>query len=104
MAACQWSRVSEYTADNFAYLICNDINASVSEIMKQILNSKKLAEGMKLKSFLKQADVINSMTSPISIYSILDEQIPYGPFRIKELIGFASSIETKKNILKVSSN
>lgn len=53
---------------------------------------------------IKQADVINSMTSPISIYSILDEQIPYGPFRIKELIGFASSIETKKNILKVSSN
>lgn len=104
LAACQWSRVSEYTADNFAYLVCNDINASVSEIMKQILNSKRLAEGMKLKSFLKQADVINSMTSPISIYSILDEQIPYGPFRIKELIGFASSIETKKNILKVSSN
>lgn len=104
LRACQWSRISEYTADNCGYLLCRDIDASISSIKKQILNSNKLANEMKLKSFIKQADHINSMESPISVYSILDEQIPYGPFRIKELLKFASSNNTKKCIRNTESS
>lgn len=95
LTACQWSRVAEYTADNCAYLLCNDLEASVSAIKKQILNSKKLSDEMKLKSFINQSININKLDSPVSIYSVLDEQIPYGPFRIKELIKFASKERTK---------
>jgi len=98
LTSCQWSRISEYTADNCGYLLCNDIEASISAIKKQIVNSKKLADEMKLSSFVEQTKTINSMNSDISRFSILDEQIPYGPFRIKELIAFSSSIRTKENI------
>jgi len=42
--ASTWSRVSEYTADRCAFLICNDIRAAVSAIKKQILNNSMLAE------------------------------------------------------------
>lgn len=102
LTACQWSRVSEYSADNCGYLLCNDLESSISAIKKQILNSKKLSDEMKVASFIKQSVDINQLESPVSIYSILDEQIPYGPFRIKELIKFASSSTTKNNIKRIS--
>lgn len=98
LTACQWSRVSEYTADNCAYLLCDDIEASISTIKKQVLNSKRLSDEMRLKSFINQSININKLESPVSVYSVLDEQIPYGPFRIKELIKFASKNSTKEYI------
>ncbi|MBN2899783.1 MAG: M48 family metallopeptidase [Clostridia bacterium] len=96
LVASQWSRVSEYTADFCAYMVCRDIKAAISAIKKTIVNSSSLADEMKLKSFLKQSDEILKLDSVMSQYSIFDEQIPYGPFRIKELIRFASSSDVKK--------
>lgn len=100
LTACQWSRISEYTADFCAYILCNDIEASISAIKKQILNSKKLSDEMKISNFINQSININRLDSPISIYSVLDEQIPYGPFRIKELIKFSSNSKTKEYLKK----
>lgn len=92
LVASQWSRISEYTADRCALVLCNwDIKNAVSAIKKQILNSRKLADEMNLSSYLKQADSILALTKPVAKYSIMDEQYPYGPFRIKELIAFAST-------------
>ena len=94
LIASQWSRVSEYTADRCALYMCNwDINTAVNAIKKQILNSRLLADTMKLSAYLEQADKILGLESPVARYSIMDEQYPYGPFRIKELISFASIVE-----------
>ena len=95
LIASQWSRISEYSADFCAYLISKDIKSAISAIKKTILNSSILADEMNLKSYLKQGEDITKLDSIISQYSIFDEQIPYGPFRIKELVAFASSLKVK---------
>ena len=93
LIASQWSRVSEYTADRCALALCDwNIKSAVSAIKKQILNSRKLSDEMKLQSYLNQTESILRMNTPVAKYSILDEQYPYGPFRIKELISFASTV------------
>lgn len=96
--ASQWSRASEYSADNCGYLLCGDIKAAISAIKKQILNSSILANEMKLYNFINQSKRINEFDSVLSIYSVYDEQIPYGPFRVKELLSFASSQKAKRYI------
>lgn len=98
LVAYQWSRIAEYTADRCAYLICQDIESSISSIKKHFLNSKILADNINMKSFLKQCDVINNIDSSISRYSVFDEKMPYAAFRIRELIAFASDFKTKECI------
>lgn len=91
LVASQWSRISEYTADRCALVLCNwNIKAAVGTIKKQILNSRLLANNMTLSRYLRQTDTILAMDTPVAQYSIMDELYPYGPFRIKELISFAS--------------
>jgi Zn-dependent protease with chaperone function len=95
LSASQWSRVSEYTADRCAFVMCQgNITAAIAAIKKQILNSRLLADEMRLPEYLKQTNAILDLKTPIARFSILDEQFPYGPFRIKELLGFAGSVST----------
>lgn len=91
LIAANWTRVSEYTADRCALAACDyDIKSAVSAILKQILNSNELAKHVDLPSFLKQTEAIMSFNTIAAKYTRMDEVVPYGPFRIKELISFAS--------------
>lgn len=91
LIAANWARVSEYTADRCALVACDyDIKSAVSVILKQILNSSELAKHVDIPSFLKQTEAIMSFTTTAAKYTRMDEMAPYGPFRIKELISFAS--------------
>lgn len=86
----KWSRITHYTSDNFGYLMCKDIKASTMAIIKFILNNKFLAENLNIAEYIKQAEEINKLNDKVYNYTKLDEVIPYGPFRIKSLIAFAS--------------
>ena len=87
----KWMRASVYTEDNFAYLIVGDIDSCVSAILKTILNSTFLANNINVSEYIKQAEKINLLEGDVYDYTKLDEKVPYGPFRIKNLISFASS-------------
>ena len=87
----KWARISNYTEDNFGYLIVKDIDICISAILKTILNSCFLSENINIAEYIKQAEKINSLDDNIHNYTKLDEKVPYGPFRIKNLISFASS-------------
>jgi hypothetical protein len=87
----QWMRVSHYTSDSFAYLICGDITTCVSAIIKTVLNSTFLAGHVNVMEFIRQAEKINGLNSRVHTFSKMDEQVPYAPYRIKNLIGFAAS-------------
>ena len=96
LIASQWSRCSEYTADRCALALCNwNIKAATEAIKKQILNSRILSDNLKISTYLDQAESILDMQSSVAKYSIMDEVYPYGPFRIKELISFASVTQMK---------
>ena len=87
----RWSRVSEYSADRCALVLIGwDIETALGAIKKQIFNSKLLADNLKLSGYLRQTEAILSLKSPVAKYSVMDEMYPYGPFRMKELISFAS--------------
>lgn len=87
----KWYRIVNYTCDNFGYIVCKDLNVCINSIIKTILNSTFLSENIIIKEYIEQSIGINLLNDTVYNYTKLDEKIPYGPFRIKNLISFASS-------------
>lgn len=96
LVAARWSRLGNYSADACGYLVCGDLEVSVRTILKTIFNSTILANNLDLKEYISQADSIDALDGIISSYSERDEMVPYGPYRIKELIRYASSRRGKE--------
>lgn len=92
----KWNRVTEYSSDACGYLLCGNIEAAISSIKKLVLNNKFLANELNLSEYIKQGNLLEKCTSNMAKYSKLDEMVPYGSFRIKELLRFASSSKTKE--------
>lgn len=98
----QWSRICQFSADNYAFLYTKSIGDTnignlktcLIVILTMILNNRKLVETINLTEYLNTASEINRMDDPVSIYTKNDEKMPYGQYRIKNLIRFASLTET----------
>ncbi|MCR5727370.1 MAG: M48 family metallopeptidase [Lachnospiraceae bacterium] len=86
-----WYRLTNYTADNYGYIMCDDLKASVNAIIKMVLNSIELAEQVDIGEFIVQASNINENDDLISNYTKADESIPYAPHRIQNLLAYAVS-------------
>lgn len=86
-----WYRLTNYSADNFGYLMCGSVKASVQTILKLVLNSVMLAEQVDVKEFIGQASEINRQDDMVSNYTKADEAIPYAPHRIQSLLAYAVS-------------
>lgn len=87
----RWSRVANYTSDQFGYLVCNNLKVSTRAILLLVFNNRFIVENININEYLKQTDKINFLDDATSNFSKLDEMVPYGPFRIKNLIAFAVS-------------
>lgn len=101
----QWSRVCQFSADNFAFLYTRlrgknnsccigDLKTCLGVILTMILNNKKLVQMVDLPEYLKSAADINGLDDSVSTFTKNDERMPYGQFRIKNLIRFAAMTET----------
>lgn len=100
----RWSRATNYTSDNFGYLISKDIKACTNAMIKFVLNNKFLAENLNVQEYIKQSEEINKLDDNVYNYTKLDEAIPYGPFRIKNLLAYAASnrgIEALKKLKEI---
>ena len=86
-----WYRLANYSADNYAYLFCGSIIASVNAILKTVLNSVSLAEQVNINEFIQQASEINLLDDTSSIFTKLDEPVPYAPLRIQNLFAYSLS-------------
>lgn len=86
-----WSRLENFTADNFGYLYCKDIRSSVNAIVAMILNSKSMLDEIDMKSFVSQAANINKLDDKVSNYTKADEPIPYAPMRVASVLAYAVS-------------
>lgn len=87
----KWYRIINYTCDNFGYLICKDLNVCINAILKTILNSSFLVENINISEYLDQSIEINKLNDTVYNFTKADEKVPYGPFRIKNLLAFSSS-------------
>jgi hypothetical protein len=97
----RWSRMAQYTTDNFAYLWSGDLKICFNAITKTVLNDIFLAENINIPEYIRQAERINSLTDNIHTFSKTNELVPYIPFRLKNLIAYASSsrgIDAKKEM------
>lgn len=92
----KWLRVSSYSADACGYLVVNELKPVFTEIIKEVLNNKELAELVSIKNFIEQSSKIDNYYDTFSQYTKLQQDIPYAPYRIKELIRYASSDRVKK--------
>ena len=101
----QWSRVCQFSADNFAFLhtrisakgnscCIGDLRTCLAVMLTMILNNRKLVEVVDLPEYLNSAVDINRLDDSVSTFTKNDERMPYGQFRIKNLIRFASLTET----------
>lgn len=97
----RWKRITNYTEDCFGYIVCKDLKPCINAILKLVLNNCYLAENINIIEYIKQAEAINELDDIVYNFTKMDEKIPYGPFRIKSLISYASSergIEALKGI------
>lgn len=94
----KWHRVINYTCDNFGYLVCKDLEVCTTAIIKTILNSSFLAKNINLKEYMEQSVEINKLNDTVYNFTKADEKVPYGPFRIKNLLSFASSKRSIESI------
>lgn len=93
-----WYRLTNYSADNYGYLMCGSIRASVNSILMMVLNSTMLAKQVDVKSFIEQASEINKLDDMVFNYTKADESVPYAPHRIKNLLAYAVSEYGMKNV------
>lgn len=84
----QWSRLAQYSADCFGFLVVEDFELVVKCILLSILNNRVLASQINIKEYLNDSIKIDQMSSAIYNYTKGDEKIPYGQYRIKNLISF----------------
>lgn len=91
MSFCHWYRLTNYSADNYGYLMCGSIKASVNAILMMVLNSKMLAGQVDIKEFIGQASEINKLDDMVSNYTKADESVPYAPHRVQSLLAFVIS-------------
>lgn len=91
MTFCHWYRLANYSADNYAYLVCGSVNSAINAILKMVLNSIVLVEQVDVKEFIRQASEINLLDDMVFNYTKADEKIPYAPHRIQNVLAYAVS-------------
>ena len=95
---CHWNRLTHFSADCYGYLMNKNIVICINSILKLVLNSTYLSEEIDIFSYIEQASEINLLDDIVYNYTKLDEMVPYGPYRVNNLIGYASS---KNGILAI---
>lgn len=84
-----WYRMTNFSADNYGYLMCGRVKPSINAILKMVLNSVALAEQVNIKEFIAQASEINKLDDSTSNYTKADEAVPYAPHRIQNILAYA---------------
>lgn len=84
-----WSRCAQYSADNFGYYIVQDLALTTRCILLSILNNKFLVDNIAISEYINDCNKIDLLSDKVSVFTKYDERIPYGQYRIKNLIRFA---------------
>lgn len=101
LASNKWLRIANLSADAAGYIMTNDLQSACSSIIKDVLNSKILAENVDVIEFIIQSEDMDSQYCIFSRLAHNQQAITYAPYRLKELIRFASSDRCKKSIMNL---
>ena len=98
-----WYRVSDYTADRFGLLACQDIEVALRTMIKRAGIPKKYYDSINIKSFIKQAEEFDVMVAGnaskfINYVSLNSACMPWMVARAAKLMQWYKSAEYKKLI------
>lgn len=98
-----WRRAAEHTADLAGFLATGgDIKACCRAIMKENLRTRKLMSLTSVGEYYSQVRSLDGMTGFMANLGKLDESRPYGQYRIREIVRYASGGRGKKALRLVS--
>lgn len=103
LASNKWLRMANLSADAAGYIMTNNLHSACSAIMKDVLNSSILAENVDVIEFINQSEDMDAEYCIFSRLAHNQQEIAYAPYRLKELIRFASSDRCKKSIMDLHS-
>ncbi len=88
----RWARCASFTTDSVGFLVSSSLVDSVNAILHTILNNRELTSVLSISEYVRQGDSITRMQDTMYNQTKLDEMVPYGPFRIKNLLKTALEI------------
>ncbi len=96
-----WNRMSEFTADRAGLLACQNLDASLSAIMKMSGLPERYYQSASVEGFKQQAkefeDKYGSTTDNLfKLMDIIDEDHPWTVFRAAELVKWVESGEYER--------
>lgn len=89
--AFTWFKHACFSAENFAVSYTASVKDSITATLLTIFNERQLVESIDVRDYIKQIGRIESCTGPSATLEILNEVIPYGPYRILNMLRFLTS-------------
>jgi hypothetical protein len=89
--AFNWFKHACFSAENFAVAYTGDVESSVRATLLGVLNERELVSKVELWQYLRQIANIEACLGPIATLNKLDEVLPYGPYRILNMLRFVAS-------------
>lgn len=94
--AFRWFRSACFSAENFAICYTGDIKASIDATLMTILNERELVNEVSLAWYVGQISRIESLQGPAATLEKINEVLPYGPYRILNMLRFVVSDRGQK--------
>lgn len=91
----RYTRTACHTADRGAFLLTGSLATATQAILIESLRSKRLLNRADPAVWYRQIDEIDRMSGYVATLTKMDEYKPYGQYRIRDLIKFASRTSTK---------
>ncbi len=86
--AFRWFKYACFSADNFATAYTGNIQASVKAILLSIFNERDLVNSIDLREYIHQVESIEHLLGPFATLSKVDEVLPYGPYRVLNILRY----------------
>lgn len=102
IALYKWHRVMNFSSDNFGFIASGSLEASINSVLLTILNNKTLVKNLNINEYIKQASEIGNLDDEVYNNTKLDELMPYGPYRVKNLMAYASSMRAKQAKVQIN--
>jgi len=89
--AFRWFREAVFTAENIATAYTGDLRASINSTLLQVFNDRQVVEQIDVAAFCDQVGLIEMIEGAAATYTKMDEIVPYAPYRIWNMLNYASS-------------
>lgn len=89
--AFNWAKYACFSAEAFATAYTANVEASVDATLLSVLGERTLVKQVQLEPYIAQIGEIESALGPMATLGKINENRPYGPYRVLNLLRFIAS-------------